>query len=376
MKKGLSILLVLCTLMCMLSTGCGGSGDGEGTTNKPSLSKSTLTKYVNEDALSNTDNITISIGKTEKENEEYILNINAPDLLKDLKTKEDKYGGTSSRLVNDIINLRRFRTPDSFYSVPDFNFNGYGAFEITVRSNSPDVIQGETILEDGVLSLVKDGYYYTIWLKDEDRAISIKVTGKLGEENKIYHLKGDEEHKTLFNMIKEHFTFAKISTKKIEKNGINFTAYDPDTITVLGKSADTKNWVFAGDVLYKQLEANGVSLVTAHCVTSNGQQVAAHCILTDEVAETEQPKAFEICFGSAVETTFDSAQAENEFTIGGIRFRETTEGYSRAFGMGFIVKTSTGAEYVCDVYPRGSIEKNKLDLNAAKGYIEKIIVAK
>lgn len=374
MKKIISILIVL--VLAVSLTACGGSGDGEGTTNKSNLFKPSLTKYVNEDALSNTDNITISVGRTEKENEEYILNINAPDLLKDLKTIEDKYNGTASRLVNDIINLRRFRTPDSFYSVPDFTFNGYGAFKITVINNSTDTIQGETILEDGVLSLVKDGYYYTIWLKDENKAISIKVDGKLGEENKIYYLKGDEEYKTLFNMIKEHFTFAKISTKKIEKNGINFSAYDPKTITVLGKSADTKNWVFAGDVLYKQLEENGVSLVTAHCVTSNGSTAAAHCILTDEVAETEQPKAFEICFGSVGEKSFDSAKAENEFTIGGIRFREDTEGPSRAFGMGFIAKTSTGAEYVCDVYPRGSIETNKLDLNAAKEYIEKIIVAK
>ena len=43
---------------------------------------------------------------------------------------------------------------------------------------------------------------------------------------------------------------------------------------------------------------------------------------------------------------------------------------------GFIIKNSSGSEYVCDVYPRGSIDGTKLDLNTAKEYLEKIIIAK
>ena len=373
MKKIISIFIAL--VLALSLTACGGSGGGEGTTNTP-LEKSTLSKYVNEDALSNTDNITISIGKTENENEEYILNINAPDLLKDLKAIEDNYGGSASRLVNDIINLRLFRNSNSRFSDAYFSFNGYGEFIITSRNASTTTIQGETILEDGCLSLVKDGDNYKIWLKDEDKAISIKVDGKLGEEKKIYYLQGEEEYKTLFNMIKEHFTFAKISTKKIEKNGINFTAYDPETITVLGKSADTKNWVFACDVLYKELEKIGISPITAQCLTSEGRTISAPCTFADEVAENEQPKAIEIAFSSAGEATFDSAQAENEFTISGIQFREDTEGPNRGNGIGFVIKTITGTEYVCAIYPRGSIEGTKLALNTAKEYLEKIIVAK
>ena len=212
MKKIISILIVL--VLAFSLTACGGSGGGEGTTNNP-LKKSTLSKYVNEDALSNTDNITISIGKTEKENEEYILNINAPDLLKDLKAIEDNYGGSASRLANDIINLRLFRNSDALFSDAYFKFNGYGEFIITSRNASTNTIQGETILEDGCLLLVKDGNSHQIWVKDNDIAIAIDVDGKYDEESDAYYrIRGEEEHKALFNMIKEHFTFAKISTKK------------------------------------------------------------------------------------------------------------------------------------------------------------------
>lgn len=374
MKKIISILIVL--VLAFSLTACGGSGGGEGTTNNP-LKKSTLSKYVNEDALSNTDNITISIGKTEKENEEYILNINAPDLLKDLKAIEDNYGGSASRLANDIINLRLFRNSDALFSDAYFKFNGYGEFIITSRNASTNTIQGETILEDGCLLLVKDGNSHQIWVKDNDIAIAIDVDGKYDEESDAYYrIRGEEEHKALFNMIKEHFTFAKIGTKKIEKNGINFTAYDPKTIAVLGKSVNTTNWVFACDVLYKEIEKMGVSLITSHCLFSDGNRISALCPLGEKTTETEESKSIEITFSSIYDETFATANVENEFAIGGIQFREDTEGPSRSNGIGFIIKNSSGSEYVCDVYPRGSIDGTKLDLNTAKEYLEKIIIAK
>ena len=374
MKKIISILIVL--VLAFSLTACGGSGGGEGTTNNP-LKKSTLSKYVNEDALSNTDNITISIGKTEKENEEYILNINAPDLLKDLKAIEDNYGGSASRLANDIINLRLFRNSDALFSDAYFKFNGYGEFIITSRNASTNTIQGETILEDGCLLLVKDGNSHQIWVKDNDIAIAIDVDGKYDEESDAYYrIRGEEEHKALFNMIKEHFTFAKISTKKIEKNGINFTAYDPKTIAVLGESVNTTNWVFACDVLHKEIEKMGVSLITSHCLFSDGNRISALCPLGEKTTETEESKSIEITFSSIYDETFATANVENEFAIGGIQFREDTEGPSRSNGIGFIIKNSSGSEYVCDVYPRGSIDGTKLDLNTAKEYLEKIIIAK
>ena len=374
MKKIISILIAL--VLALSLTACGGSGGGEGTTNNP-LKKSTLSKYVNEDALSNTDNITISIGKTEKENEEYILNINAPDLLKDLKAIEDNYGGSASRLANDIINLRLFRNSDALFSDAYFKFNGYGEFIITSRNASTNTIQGETILEDGCLLLVKDGNSHQIWVKDNDIAIAIDVDGKYDEESDAYYrIRGEEEHKALFNMIKEHFTFAKISTKKIEKNGINFTAYDPKTIAVLGESVNTTNWVFACDVLYKEIEKMGVSLITSHCLFSDGNRISALCPLGEKTTENEESKSIEITFSSIYDETFATANVENEFAIGGIQFREDTEGPSRSNGIGFIIKNSSGSEYVCDVYPRGSIDGTKLDLNTAKEYLEKIIIAK
>ena len=374
MKKIISILIVL--VLAFSLTACGGSGGGEGTTNNP-LKKSTLSQFVNEDALSNTDNITISIGKTVKENEEYILNINAPDLLKDLKAIEDNYGGSASRLANDIINLRLFRNSDALFSDAYFKFNGYGEFIITSRNASTNTIQGETILEDGCLLLVKDGNSHQIWVNDNDIAIAIDVDGKYDEESDAYYrIRGEEEHKALFNMIKEHFTFAKISTKKIEKNGINFTAYDPKTIAVLGESVNTTNWVFACDVLYKEIEKMGVSLITSHCLFSDGNRLSALCPLGEKATETEESKSIEITFSSIYDETFATANVENEFAIGSIQFREDTEGPSRSNGFGFIIKNSTGSEYVCDVYPRGSIDGTKLDLNTAKEYLEKIIIAK
>ena len=95
MKKIISIFIAL--LLAVSLTACGGSGDGEGTTNKPSSNKSTLSKYINEDALSNTDNITIVLKKVDDENKGYVLNIKAPDISKDLNYDNS----VSSFLKND-----------------------------------------------------------------------------------------------------------------------------------------------------------------------------------------------------------------------------------------------------------------------------------
>ena len=79
MKKIICIFIAL--LLSLSLTACGGSGDGEGTSNKPSLFKPTLTKYINEDALGNTDNITISLKKVENENKGCLVYNSVNDVL-------------------------------------------------------------------------------------------------------------------------------------------------------------------------------------------------------------------------------------------------------------------------------------------------------
>ena len=98
MKKIVSILIA--SVLAISLTACGGSGSGEGTTNKPSSNESTLSTYINEATIPSQDNISFAFGETD--NEVLIVNLNAPELLKDIQSSAD------STLFNSNLKLRIF----------------------------------------------------------------------------------------------------------------------------------------------------------------------------------------------------------------------------------------------------------------------------
>lgn len=385
MKKLISILCVLAMVFSL--TACSGDNGGKDG-DKQTAAVTTLSQNIGKKYSATGDNITFFVCDSENEKEGILLNIKSPDLLKDLTTIEEEYGHGASRLVNDNINLRLFRNFDSQFSDAYFSFKGYGEFKIKVAEK----MEGEVVSEDGCLVLTKvkvekeDGYIensdgsftlktvtveeHRIWAKDKDYVLSIDPNGYNG------YLVKDEQMPQAYDVIKDAFTFAKVPVGIVEKNGMEISAFDTSKIKVFGNAkASVKDWIFASDVFYKQLEEAGVSLITSYCLTSEGSCISAPIFLKEKNLKGDERKGFVVSFGNLFEsdTPFDNASAEDEFTIKGIKFRVDVDGPSRGRGWGFVIKTKTGEEFICDISPAGSIVREKLSIEDAKKYLEMII---
>ena len=357
MKKIISILIAL--VLALSLTACGGSGGGEGTTNNP-LKKSTLSKYVNEDALNSTDNISIVFD--EVENEAFVLNMNAPELLNGLKVS--KY----SRICNDNIRLRIFgkNTMPSRY-LSHFTFKGYGEFKLEV-CDATSIKDGETpvtvLIDDGNFLLTKRGGCYEIWAKDKEKAVLITVEGV-----------SSEEYQTLYNTIKEHFTFARIGTKKVTKNDLVYNVLDLKNATVFGEdksSSIVESWCFASDILYKEMEQNGLSLITAADLSGYVNEVFSQQHF--ESKDAGKDFTFDIVPASETGRTFETTDSDKEFTIGDLTIKPCGESsHSKGYN-GFIIKTQSGMEYHCGILPNEY--PDVIDYDTACEYLKKIIIAK
>ena len=358
MKKIISILIA--SVLAFSLTACGSSGDGEGTANKPSSNKSTLSTYINE-ATTSQDNISFAFGETD--NEVLIVNLNAPELLKGIQSSAD------STLFNSNLKLRIFgkSNMNSDYS-SYFTFKGYGEIKLKVydaseiKSNNAQVV-----IDDGSFLLLNKDNNYEVWATDGTNGILIKADGLNGIQ-----IKDEEEFKTFYNTVKEHFSFAKVSKKSENNNGFAYTTFNPNKATVFAKSvnaSDVENWTFANDILYKRLADNGLNLPTSFNMSGSNNYVLAHYDFDDKDAQKNGLIATFITM-SEIDMTFDAPETENAFTVGNYQIvpdGKRTDNYAG----GFIIKTSTGKEYHCDITSQEITEQVTYD-DAAK-YIKTIL---
>lgn len=359
MKKIISILIAL--VLALSLTACGGSGDGEGTANKPSSNKSTLSTYINEATITSQDNISFAFGETD--NEVLIVNLNAPELLKGIQSSAD------STLFNSNLKLRIFgkSNMDSDYS-SYFTFKGYGEIKLKVydaseiKSNNAQVI-----IDDGSFLLLNKDNNYEVWATDKTNGVLIKADGLNGVK-----INGEEGFKTFYNTVKEHFTFAKISKNFENNNNFAYTTFNLKKATVFAKGAnasDVENWTFANDILYKRLADNGLNFPTSFNMSGSNNYVLAHYDFDDKDTQKNGLIAKFITM-SEIDMTFDAPETENAFTVGNYQVipdGKRTDNYSG----GFIVKTSTGKEYHCDITSQEIMEQVTYD-DAAK-YIKTIL---
>ena len=361
MKKIISILIAL--VLALSLTACGGSGDGEGTANKPSSNKSTLSTYINEATITSQDNISFAFGETD--NEVLIVNLNAPELLKGIQSSAD------STLFNSNLELRNFGKShmSSDYS-SYFTFKGYGEIKLKVydaseiKSNNAQVI-----IDDGSFLLLNKDNNYEVWATDKTNGVLIKADGLNGVK-----INGEEGFKTFYNTVKEHFTFAKISKNFENNNNFAYTTFNLKKATVFAKGAnasDVENWTFANDILYKRLADNGLNLPTSFNMSGSNNYVLAHYDFDDKDTQKNGLIAKFITM-SEIDMTFDAPETENAFTVGNYQVvpdGKRTDNYSG----GFIVKTSTGVEYHCDISSQEIMEQISYD-DAAK-YIKTMLGA-
>ena len=358
MKKIISILIVL--VLAFSLTACGGSGDGEGTANKPSLFKPTLTKYINEDALSNTDNITILLKKVEDENKGYVLNIKAPDISKDLKCDNS----VSSFLKNDIIEFEQFGTAG-----PRFIFKGY-KFTIDDDYNSTswpnDEEEIEVISDEDNFLFVKTIDAYYICAKDGER--------KIGIDFSFVGSKSDEEEaKEAFNIIKECFAFASVTVNEVVKNDVVWQVPDVKTITLLGEDKSTalaKDWVFANDILYKSFSDNGLNLVSSCEVGAEDLVMCMYCdIKTEQETELVPNLMLRIDEHGKNRADYDDVESIKEFAIDNCQYKVEKFNASRG-SFDIVIKAKSGKEYKGYFYVRNVSD---LTVDNAQEYLEKIL---
>ena len=365
MKKIICIFIAL--LLSLSLTACGGSGDGEGTSNKPSLFKPTLTKYINEDALGNTDNITISLKKVENENKGYVLNIKAPNISKDLKCDN-----TISLLKNDTIEVRSVGKGRPNFIFKDYKFTIDDNYNSTSWPSDEDEI--EVISEDANFLFVKtvDDNSYYICAKDGDRKIEIGFsliavgTGKSSEERA----------KEAFNIIKESFTFASVTVNEVVKNDVVWQVPDVKTITIIGEDKSTslaKNWVFANDILCKRLSDNGLNIVSSCELSAEGLRNEMYCdIKTEQKTELSPVLILGIIEYSKNSTPYDDVESIKEFAIGNCQYKvEKFNANHESFDI--VIKTKSGKEYKGYFYVRNVSD---LTVDNAQEYLEKLILAK
>lgn len=359
MKKIISVLIVL--VLAVSLTACGGSGDGEGTANKPSF-KPTLTQYINKDALSNTDNITILLKKVDNENKGYVLNIKAPDISKDLKCDNS----VSSFIKNDIIEFEQFGTADPRFIFKDYKF--------TIRDNynsiswPSDEEEIEVISEDANFLFVKtvDDNSYYICAKDGER--------KIGIDFSFVGSKSDEEEaKEAFNIIKECFAFASVTVNEVVKNDVVWQVPDVKTITLLGEDKSTalaKDWVFANDILYKSFSDNGLNLVSSCEVGAEDLVMCMYCdIKTEQETELVPNLMLRIDEHGKNRADYDDVESIKEFAIGNCQYKVEKFNASRG-SFDIVIKAKSGKEYKGYFYVRNVSD---LTVDNAQEYLEKIL---
>lgn len=364
MKK---IICVLITLVLAFSlTACGGSGDGEGTTNKPSSNKSTLSKYINEDALSNTDNITIVLKKVDDENKGYVLNIKAPDISKDLNYDNS----VSSFLKNDTIEFEQFGTADPRFILKDYKFTIRDNYNSTSWPSDEEEI--EVISDDGNFLFVKTIDSYHICAKDGERKIEIDFSA-VGQN---IHKNDEEAAKEAFNIIKECFTFASVTVNEVVNNDIVWQVPDIKNITLLGEDKSTslaKDWAFANDILYKSFSDNGLNIISSCEVGATDLWMELSCeIKTEQETESVPKLLLRIDEHAKEHTPYNDVESIKEFAIGNCQYKvESFNEQRECFNI--IIKTKSGKEYKSYFYVRNVSD---LTVDNAQEYLEKVISAK
>lgn len=355
--------------MVLSLTACGGSKASKPQKDEPKATvatEPTLELYTNPGILGDGNNISFVFAENEDQTEVYILNISAPDITKGLTVTDD------CRLHNDLLNLRIFGRNEWDNLTSYFTFNGYGEIQLTVSATDKIFAEGQehtTISEDGAFLFIKDGEDYEIWAKDSEVAVLIQVDGLDGVK-----LATEEDYKILYESVKEHFTFAKASTKEFIKNELLFTVPNLESATNFGETTpngDIKNWCFAHDLLHSQLETAGIKLMTSQNLSGSNSFVISKYINTIDVK-----KSFRIYFDVPYENTptFKSCDQKTEFSIGSTKFRLDSRDKYWGDGIGFISQSATGTEYSFGIT---HVEPNTpIDVKTAKEYLMKLAVEK
>ena len=350
-------------------------------------------KYINESALNNTDNLSFLLTSV-NDNEYIVANVTAPDLIKDVKTTfRNLKDGKSS--VDDVfpsvksskIDAHTFSAEDGAghlrFVFKDYNINIYTEESFQTWKDPSSNYESSILKEDGSFLLVKDteknsykpSVKYTVWVKAKNQYIKVEIS-KAVTKGIPQSLKTDDAAIAAFDTLKDSLTFASVKTTTKHKNSILWEVLDLSSATVFGKAnatANVANWVFANDLVSKELNANGLNLIASTpMIYSDGQVWARYDLeLTD--ADRENGLGWQEYFYVYLSVldegdSYDMGKTIKEFTIGTTQFK--LFGLSEN-GLGFAlkVKTASGKEFLCELDPQGN--ESELGYEYVQKYLEK-----
>lgn len=358
MKKLISILLVL--IFTLSLTACGGSAGNDG--GDANEQKPILAETINKNALTGGDNVSFVFGETE--NEAFVVNVKAPDLLKGAAPS------TNGMISNENIKLRIFGRSfiNTSYSTY-FSFKGYSEIIFNVSEAKELTLPGtyiETILQDGNLALKKINDEYQVWISSDDYIIKIRVDGYNG-----YRITDEEGYKAFYNTIKEHFTFARIKTNRVKKDGLVYDVLDLNKAKAFGedKTLNVNDWVFASDLIHSKLKENELKLATSAAISGSNESVILHYFFENASGDNT---GFHISLKPLdnLGDSFNAPSGENDFAIGDTTVRPDSRGASGNF-IGLILKTKTGKEYHCSLSLNDYTAT--IDFDAACKYMQKFL---
>ena len=389
MKKLISIACVLAFILSLTACSNNKTSTQEETStptinssseeNTPTVKEENIKKYLNENSLNNTDNISFLLDSI-NDDEYIVVNIKDTDLIKDLKinyySNTQKLSIDSEKLSLPLWNDFEVKFDNDIFDVSAKSSGKNGDFYQTWADSAYD---SSILKEDGCLLLVKHvengttrpETRYSCWAKAKNQYVNI---GEIGST--FLPFTTESEAIDAFNYIKAHYSFATIKTTTTFKNSISYEIPDLNSAKSFCEETalNIDNWVFVEDLVCKDFEDNGLNFVSSRYLRYDYGIISTtyYFELTD--ADYEAGLNWDELFTFMLDPiadgdSYDMGKTEKEFKIGDTQFKLT--GIDKDNGNYSIkIKTNKGKEYICYIGRRGTLSES--DYEYIQKYLEKI----
>lgn len=387
MKKIISMISILVLIFSLAACSNKNNAAPEPTT-QPSSNNSQeavakndkIERYINKDALKNTDNITIVADKTVNDDEYFLLNIKADNIVKDGKVNDAVF----SIYSKDSFDINGYyfdiNVTSSYYnekSIPILNWKdnlnlyhkGGGGYEYTKIAED-----GCWFLVDVVETFMRKEHKYYIWAKAKNQYIKIDLN-----KNEV---KNESDAYERYNYAKEHFTLATVKTVKKANNDVIWNVPDLKTVTLIDEDQATKlakDWTFFQDLLLKKYKDNGLNILSlSNILESYISENEIGSYFSSE-SKTSNAKLTRDCYYLHIKTiddgdSYDMGKVEKEFTIGTTKFKITEIDDLESKGK-VKAKTELGNEYDITIRFPGYVYE-EIDTDLIQKYTEYFFTAK
>ena len=384
MKKIISIICVLLFVFSLTSCSNDKSNskndkkDNQQTsvTENSTVKAPTVNKFINEKALNNTDNLTFCL-ESVNENELLLVNVNYPNLINDIGMGDS--GMTTSKIkINDVFSYT--------VEVGGFRFAFISDGYQTWQSYENDYDRAIVSQDNNIMLISRKHKYrtdiplkYDFWVKANNEYIHLNVT----DINKPNAVLTESQAMAAYNLAKEHFTFATVTTETKKQNSILFDVPDLNSVKLIGQEETTSlvnDWVFVNDIILKGYEKNGVNFITSnnlHIEVTNLTHYYSNLPYKIELSDNDRELGLTHNEYFAIQilpikegSSYEMGATVKEFNIGSMKVKIEGIDPSNKNYILFKIKTQTGAEFQGNIcFKSRAFEE---DYEYIRYYLEKV----